>query len=235
MNVFFPQSRTLRKVRLATPVLLLLTVQALLTGCSSPEQARVERSSSITIEGVGYATCFDEALLVVRGAGMPPVLRDRAGGVVETAPRIAGSIFEPWRLDNSGFGEGIENTLNFQRRRARFEFVPAGFDPPPVEDSTVLSGPALPGSGSDQSRDLRFYEGPIELRVWVYVERSFRPGLQNAAWTRSMTSFSTNEIDRQDAGRTISDESRWTPVRRDRDYELRLINAFRERVEALGS
>lgn len=225
----------LRAIRLAVLVALLLTVQASMTGCASSEQARVESSSTITIEGVGYSACFDEALLVVRSAGMPPVLRDRAGGVVETAPRIAGSIFEPWRLDNSGLGEGIENTLNFQRRRARFEFVPAGFNPPPVRDSSVLSGPALPGSVADGTQDLRFYEGPIELRVWVYVERSFRPGLQNAAWTRSMTSFSTDSIDRQTAGRTTSDESRWTPVRRDRDYELRLINAFKERVEALGS
>lgn len=225
----------LRPTRLAVLVVLLLTVQASMTGCASSKQARVESSSTITIEGVGYSTCFDQALLVARSAGMPPVLRDRAGGVVETAPRIAGSIFEPWRLDNSGLGEGIENTLNFQRRRARFEFVPAGFNPPPVRDSSVLSGPALPGSVADRTRDLRFHDGPIELRVWVYVERSFRPGVQNASWTRSMTSFSTDSIDRKTVGRTISDESRWTPVRRDRDYELRLINAFKERVEALGS
>ena len=227
---WFPTARLPRLLVL----LLLLQVPLLATGgCSTPDQAK--NTSSITIEGIGYSTCFDEALLVARGSGMPPVLRDRAGGVVETAPRVSGSIFEPWRQDNAGLWGGFENTLNFQRRRARFEFVPAGFNPEPVRDSTVLSGPALPGSQTEAFRDLRSYEGPIELRVWVYVERSFRPGLQNATWTRSMTSFSTDRIGQRNANSTVSDTSTWTPVRRDKQYEVRLIDAFKKRIAELES
>ena len=214
-------------------VLFLFLFQTLIvtSGCSTSGKPE----TSITIEGVSYSTCFDQALLVARGSGMPPVLRNRAGGVVETAPRISGSIFEPWRMDNEGFGEAVENTLNMQRRRARFEFAPSGFNPAPVQDSTVLTGPALPGSQVEVDQDLRFYEGPIELRVWVYVERSFKPGLQNATWTRSMTTYSTDRISRRDSNDVVSDPSSWTPVRRDTDYEVRLINAFKKRIEQLES
>ena len=191
------------------------------------------QASTISIEGLEYSRCFDEVLLVAREAGMPPLLRDRAGGLVETSPRLSGSLFEPWRQDNADFEEVLANTIGFQRRRARFEFVPMGFSPPPDDPSLALSGPALPGSTDDEVRDLRTFEGPIELRVWVYVERSFRPGMQNAAWTRSMTTFTTNPLDTRRAASpdARADQSNWTPVRRDRAYEARLIEAFIRRVD----
>lgn len=201
----------------------------LIAGCATSDQ---QASSSIRIQGVDYSTCFEEVLLVAREAGLPPVLRDRAGGLVETSPRICGSIFEPWRQDNAGLAGGIENTIAFQRRRARFEFVPADFDPPPVADSERLTGPPMPGSSLAISRDLRDHEGPVELRVWVYIERSFRPGMQNPTWTRSMTTFSQDPLVRQRLNERggLSDQSEWTPVRRDLFYENRLIEAFKKRI-----
>ena len=220
------------EVRFSGPWLFLtavLCLPLLNAGCATPGP---QASSSIKIEGVEYSTCFEEVLLVARDAGMPPVLRDRAGGLVETSPRICGSIFEPWRQDNAGLAGGIENTIAFQRRRARFEFVPADFDPPPVADSERLTGPPMPGSSLAISRDLRDHEGPVELRVWVYIERSFRPGMQNPTWTRSMTTFSQDPLVRQRLNERggLSDQSEWTPVRRDLFYENRLIEAFKKRI-----
>ena len=210
--------------------LLALLLLSTLGGCSAPPRPQ---ASTISIEGLEYARCFDEVLLVAREAGMPPLLRDRAGGLVETSPRLSGSLFEPWRQDNADFNEVLANTIGLQRRRARFEFVPAGFSPPPEDPSDALTGPALPGSTDDEVRDLRTFEGPIELRVWVFVERSFRPGMQNPAWTRSMTTFATNPLDtgRAASPDALADQSNWTPVRRDRAYEARLIDAFIRRID----
>ena len=232
--VTYPGSRILRCLtRRRVPACGLLLV-LLASGCSS--QAPL-RGSSVSIEGLEYSRCFDEVLLVARDAGMPPILRDRAGGLVETSPRISGSLFEPWRMDNADLGEAVSNTIGFQRRRARFEFVPLGFAPTPDVDPEALTGPALPGSSDDDTRDLRSFEGQIELRVWVYVERSFRFGMQNPTWTRSMTTFSTNALDqsRTDSSEAIADQSIWTPVRRDQAYESRLIDDFIRRVRGTES
>ncbi len=217
-------------VQVLVGALITMLVLTTLGGCSAPPSPQV---STISIDGLEYSRCFDEVLLVAREAGMPPLLRDRAGGLVETSPRLSGSLFEPWRQDNADFEEVLANTIGFQRRRARFEFVPVGFSPPPDDSSHALTGPALPGSTDDAVRDLRTFEGPIELRVWVYVERSFRPGMQNPAWTRSMTTFSTNPLDTRRAASpdSVTDQSNWTPVRRDRAYEARLIDAFIRRVD----
>ena len=46
---------------------------------------------------------------------------DMDEGVIETQPDIATSILEPWGNDNATLGQATENTLAFQRRRARFE------------------------------------------------------------------------------------------------------------------
>lgn len=184
-----------------------------------------------------YESCFDAVLAVSRDNGMPAVLRDRSGGVVETAPRISGSIFEPWRLDNASFDESIENTVSLQRRRARFEFVPADFVAPTLGDPARLVGPPLPGSRRDDLMDMRTHEGPLEVRVWVYVERAFTPGVRSGSWTRSQTTYARDPLapgfDRQQ-GDVVIDFSRWTPVRRDPAYEQRLLQELTRRLDEAG-
>ena len=102
-------------------------------GCASmpgPQQAHLR------IDPAEYHQAFDAAVEAARRAGMPPTFRDRRRGLIDTAPSIAGSIFEPWRDDKATFSQRLESTIAFQRRRARFEFTPAettepaeGWDP----------------------------------------------------------------------------------------------------------
>jgi hypothetical protein len=209
---------------------LLLGLLVIGPGCSTPQN----RPATMALEPGGYEACFDAVILVARESGMPAILRDRAGGVVETAPRLSGSFFEPWRLDNASFSETIENTVSFQRRRARFEFVPADFVAPSAGDPNNLEGPPLPGSTGDDLLDVRTYPGPLEVRVWVYVERAFTPGARLGTWTRSQATFSRDTLApvRDDGDKTVVDFSKWTPVRRDPAYEQRLLEALSKRMAA---
>ena len=204
---------------------------AVVTGCGTTGQS--SPGASLSLGGLRYETCFEEVIRVASDSGMPATVRDRAGGLVETAPRLCGSILEPWRQDNSGFNQTLENTIALQRRRARFEFVPASFVAPPITDPEVLDGAALPGSTDDGIFDVSTYDGALELRVWVYIERAFTPGLRNGTWSRSQLSFSSDPLAPErltlESGATV-DLSRWTPLRRDTAYEQRLIEMIQSRL-----
>ena len=103
-----------------------------------------------------YDRAFDAALEGARTDGLQPVVVDRALGVIETAPRTAGSFVEPWRTDNAGVEDTLAHTVNFERRRARIEFVPQGFVPPfhlqrtPVLPLQVVRVVELPRRGRHQ-------------------------------------------------------------------------------------
>ena len=208
-----------------------MSVPLMIQGCAS-DQGKHGLPATLNVHGVDYEVCFDEAIQTTRASGMPAILRDRSGGIIETAPRISGSIFEPWRQDNASLGEGIENTIAFQRRRARFEFVPAGFVSPPIGDPDNLDGSPLPGAKNDDVLDMREYEGEIEVRIWVFVERAFTPGMRSGSWTRSQTTFTRDRVESRrisESGAAI-DQSKWTPVRRDIPYERRLLDALNQRI-----
>ena len=158
--------------------------------------------------------------------GMPPLVEDRAGGVIEGRPRLAGSLFEPWRVDNADFDQFVENTINKQRRRVRFEFLPIDFRPPEPTGEKTLVGPVVPGSTVDEARSINLlaHEGDIEVRVWVYVEREFIPNLQRGTWSRVGRSFASNPLEnapRRD--QTTRTPGKWSPVGRDLEMEQRLL------------
>ena len=213
----------------------LIALSLVITGCESGGKS--SPGSSLSLGAIQYDTCFDEVIRVASDSGMPAVIRDRSGGLVETSPRLCGSLLEPWRQDNANFNQALENTVALQRRRARFEFVPAGFVAPPLVDSSALDGAPLPGSTDDVLFDLRTYDGPLELRVWVYIERAFTPGLRNGTWSRSQLSFSSDPLAPEtltlESGATV-DLSRWTPLRRDTAYEQRLIDLIRTRLSTFS-
>ena len=213
----------------------LIALSLVITGCESGGKS--SPGSSLSLDGIQYDMCFDEIIRIASDSGMPAVIRDRSGGLVETSPRLCGSLLEPWRQDNANFNQALENTVALQRRRARFEFVPAGFVTPPIVDSSALVGAPLPGSTDDILFDLRTYDGPLELRVWVYIERAFTPGLRNGTWSRSQLSFSSDPLAPEkltlESGATV-DLSRWTPLRRDTAYEQRLIGEIRTRLSTLS-
>ena len=213
----------------------LIVLGSVIAGCESGGKA--SPGSSLSLGEISYDTCFDEIIRIASDSGMPAVIRDRSGGLVETSPRLCGSLLEPWRQDNANFNQALENTIALQRRRARFEFVPAGFVAPPLVDTSALDGAPLPGSADDLLFDMRTYDGPLELRVWVYIERAFTPGLRNGTWSRSQLSFSSDPLAPEkltlESGATV-DLSRWTPLRRDTAYEQRLIGLIRTRLSTLS-
>jgi len=139
----------------------------------------------LRIDAGSYHDAFDAAMEASRINGLPLALRDRRGGVIETEPAFAASILEPWRDDNDTLGESLENSIAFQRRRARFEFAPAGTAPPsaaPTADPTT--DPDLLGIET-RDLDLTAYDGDLELRVLVIVERAHAMGVRRSTWSRS--------------------------------------------------
>jgi hypothetical protein len=195
------------------------------TGCSVKGPDRLELQSG------QYDEAFDAAGQAARKVGMPPLLSDRVGGVIEGRPRLAGSVIEPWRIDNSSLQQWGENTLHKQRRRVRFEFLPIDFIPPEPDGDEELVGAPLPGSIEGEMRftDLTTFEGPVELRVWVYVERSHQSGARPNTWSRAGRSYSTNPLETisPDDGTTRS-PGLWTPVGRDEAMERRLLSEVQQ-------
>ena len=195
---------------------------AVIGGCASDRGGH-----PMEIASRDYARAFDAACAASTKQGMPPLVEDRAGGIIESRPRLSGSLFEPWRIDNASLGQFTENTINKQRRRVRFEFLPIDFRPPEPTGEETLVGPVVPGSTIDEARSINLlsHDGEIEVRVWVYVEREFIPNLQRGTWSRVGRSYASNPLEFEpsiDDGTTRT-SGRWSSVGRDQDMEQRLL------------
>jgi hypothetical protein len=210
------------------------------TGCDTGDPAAGSLAGDVPVgvyelDGAAYATAFDEVVALLQDEGFAVAVRDRDGGVVESRPAIAGSLIEPWNWPGGDLGAALENTASFQRRRIRFEFLPVGFRPAPPTDEAALIGPRVPGSvdpAGERAIDLAGHDGPIELRVWVYVERAFTPHLQRSTWTLTRTTFASDPLASRAAGDgTTRDRSIWTPIGRDEAMERIQLAKVRERLE----
>ena len=201
-------------------VILILAGVGDLHGCSAPTGPEL-----LTISSAQYPAAVDAAVEAARRDGLRPALRDRRSGVIETEARVAGSVFEPWRTDNASLGQAVDHTVAYERRRARFEFVPVGFQP----DSTAQTeqGEPLPGPdviGTEvQPVDLTQTQGELELRVWVYVERANNPGLRRGTWSRRSTTIALLVAPEGETWQSTG--VFWTPVARDTACERRLLAA----------
>jgi hypothetical protein len=185
----------------------------------------------LTVSAAEYPQAFDAAAEVARRAGMPAALRDRRGGVIETQPNVAGSVLEPWRADNASLDQAVENTVAYQRRRARFEFAPAGATPAgesPPSSTQPLPGPDVIGAGEETTVDLSQVQGNLDLRVWVFIERADVPGVRRSTWTRSKTTQSMLVYPEGMKERPKGIVINWRPVARDPDYERRLLREVHE-------
>lgn len=197
----------------------------LLAGCRS-----TDGPEAIRLDGPEYPRAFTACIEAGREAQMPPALADRSGGIIETEPRSMGSMLEPWRGDASGPEQGLESTLQFQRRRARFVFVPEGFEPEAIDGRTAFDGGARPGSPTDMSRfNLERHPGRIELRCVVTVERGFVPGNRPSTWSSTLATRSSDPAPAKRGDGTDRQQTLWTPVGRDEAAERALL----ARVQAL--
>ena len=182
---------------------------------------RFRHTARLRIDADAYPFAFDAAMEASRTHGMPPTLRDRRQGVIETQPDIATSILEPWGTDNATLGQATENTLAFQRRRARFEFAPAGAAPPAADEALPTTALDLLGVETP-GLDLNAYSGELELRVRVFVERAHTMGVRRSTWSRRSTTLATIDAPASDGE---IPPSFWTPVSRDEAFERRLLAA----------
>lgn len=210
-------------------MLLATILIALAAGCAAERR----EPSLLTLSRSQYERAFAAACEVVREEGLAPEIADRRTGLIETSPRLAGSVVEPWAWRDMTAADVAEATFGFERRRARIEFVPARFPAAAPDASAPLAGAILPGSERGKGADL---ESPVatdldalELRVSVSVERQFRPGYQGSAYTRAFSSFS-RDVTVKDDGLAPRDRSTWTPVARDERLERLLVARIRDEM-----
>ena len=193
------------------------------TGCASTSTG----PGVLVIESSNYAAAFDAAASVVRADGMKPAVMDRRGGYIHTDPAAAGSLVEPWKPRASSPRQALENTMTLQRRTARFEFRPAGVEELPNTDVGKLAGPALL-TGLDV--DLTTYEGPIEVRVWVYVDRQYKRGIRRGTWSLN-TETVTKELP-ADSLWEQTPSTFWVPMTRDVARERALLASVLSQLSA---
>jgi hypothetical protein len=203
-------NRICNREKAASCTILLLV--CLCGGCASTRGPEF-----LTLPADSYQAAFSAAVEAARKEGMPATFRDLRSGVIETDPNMTASVLEAWRSSNS-ISQSFENTMHFQQRRARFEFSPAAFQP--SEPSDELSGPDLLHQQTPQV-DLTEYDGPIELRVWVYVERGYSPGIRRDTWTRTATT--RTELVPNDLSTEPLPRQFWVPQTRDEGSERRLL------------
>ena len=193
-----------------------------LPACMQGGCAGSQGPEALIIDAADYQAAFDAASEAVRVQGMPPILQDRRAGVIETDARIAASLIEPWRNDNASFNQATENTLAMQRRRARFEFMPAGSPQP--QSAPVPTGPSVAIAAASPV-DLTHATGPLELRVRVFVDRAQTPGVRRSTWTRAETTTAQLVAPEGLTGGTY-----WVPFTRDLAFERRLLDSVQQAI-----
>ncbi len=186
-------------------------------------QTGPREAEPISVPPERYAEAFDAAVEAARESGLPPAIRDRSAGVIETQARIAGSLFEPWLFGEESLDQAAENTILFQRRRARIEFVePSRMVPPLHEPEEPLPGATLPGRMREEPVDLTRADETLEVSVKVFVERAFVPGLKRSTYSRLLNTKFTDPLR---PGGEI-----WTAVGRDPEWEARILEDLTRRL-----
>ena len=203
---------------------LLLGLFAFAAGCHDPVGPDL-----LLIPAGRYAAAFDAATEAARMNDLPAALRDPRAGIIETEPRLAPSLLEPWRSDGASFRHRLEHTVAHMRRRARFEFTPvAAPSPGNGEAAHVLPGPdvvAMRRADVDRTQ----HDGDLVLRVRVYLEQVHRRGVRRSSWTQSATTV-TRIIPHGSPGQPLPTAT-WTPVERDVAFERRLLGIVAARME----
>jgi hypothetical protein len=192
-------------------------------GCSS----RVIGPDVIVLDSQSYTAAFDAAVNAANTDGMTPMLLDRRGGIITTNPVVAGSFLEPWKPKPSSARQGLENTLAQQRRTARFEFVPVLSTIVKDTQTDELVGPNFLSSAG---LDLTTYQGQMELRVWVYVDRKYTQGILRSTWSLRQESR-TIILPAEEPWNQVAN-SFWAPISRDVARERELLAAIEAHINA---
>jgi hypothetical protein len=109
-------------VRITAAIALALPAMLLATGCATV----TEGPEFVPVQQGSYERAFDAACAVAREEGLIPEITDRRAGSIETQPRTAGSLLEPWAWQDLTASEVVEGTFGFERRRALALAISAG-------------------------------------------------------------------------------------------------------------
>jgi len=121
--------------------------------------------------------------------------------------------------------------VQYERRRVRFVFMPAEFEPEAIDGKGPFNGAAQPDSPTDRARfDLETYEGILELRTRVFIERGFVPGIRTSTWSSTLTTTTTEPPPKGRDDGTDRMPTQWTPIGRDEAAERTMMRAVRARL-----
>lgn len=234
-----------------------LSLPMLLSACAGPT-AVVDDADTLPVDASRYNETFEAAVAAVRAKGYTTAFRDPEAGVIETEPVRAGTILEPWRVDNTSFAGTLEQTAGMRRRRIRIEiFSPAevaaaavvedalraqestGDDAgaaPDADQATEataparLRGPRLLADAGDVQRGPLHASGPLMMRAVVSIEQAHTPGLRRFTWSRLLTTRTIDPEEPIDPSDGVLATSRWTPIGRDHLYERQLLEDVARRL-----
>ncbi len=207
-------------------------------GCSQPKV-----DNPIPIAGAEFDQIFASTIEVLREQQFVVDRQDRRFGVITTLPKQASTMIEPWRGDNSNFGQAYDATVNVNRRLVRVEMRPRERESSKDENEDdnkkqdnadsnkrtggdVGNGQAEAGDEKDPKNDHK--GGPAtaptaeyELFVRVEIQRMYRPTipLNTSALSRRFT-IGRMETEKGRVGVT------WKSQGRDELMEQRLASAI---------
>lgn len=141
-----------------------LAAALLAGGCSSAPEPR-----TFEVLAGDYGRAFDAAKEVIRDANFEMARVDAQGGVITTLPRSSSGYATPWLQHGTTIDDDTESLAHFQRRSVIVVFEPASA---PADASTPQTTTPTP----EGAIDLREYDGALQARVEVIVERVYRPG-----------------------------------------------------------
>jgi hypothetical protein len=207
-------------LRQGLQTVLLLTV-IIGTGCTA-----ATGPSRLTIQPSEYTEAFDAAVSAVRSHGLEPRIMDRRSGVIETDAIQTPSLLEPWAWQGTDRDLALLNTLGNTQRRIRIEFSPSAGVPLARTPAQTLESPDLLGLTINE--DLTHTDHPIDARVWVWVERTYRPGRKLSSWTLSKTTYERPEVN--DAHWEQVSRRVVVPEARDRGAEQQLLSEVAQAI-----
>ena len=164
------------------PLLLLLLAFAL--NCGGCGRSIVRMDNPLPIDAREYARIFDAAVIELRDQGFIINRHDYRFGVITTRPLAAPTLLEPWQRQNTTAYQGLESTLNSQRRTVTVTLELA--DTATSTDLRPATQPAVPGPAEVANTSAIIspltasaVAGPAyQLRVEVLIERQQHPALQ---------------------------------------------------------
>ncbi|MEM9083049.1 MAG: hypothetical protein AAGB34_05580 [Planctomycetota bacterium] len=128
--------------------------------------------SPVNIEAGHYKEAFALAKDVLRDNGFRIDRVDAAGGIIRSSPAISSGLATPWIKHSTGIRGSFDDTLNRERRVTVLRFSP---------------------NDGVRADDLRAYEGPLELRVEVQLQRVYEPGRRHSSNGVLLSSTTTGD------------------------------------------